>query len=96
MGNEQTVYDMVGGDDAFRKLVDYFYQFVSEDDQLRHMFPPDLEPGKQWQFLFLTQFFGGPVHIVRSGDIHACGCGITPFKLTSTRVTVGSLICVGQ
>ena len=60
MGNEQTVYDMVGGDDAFRKLVDYFYQFVSEDDQLRHMFPPDLEPGKQWQFLFLTQFFGGP------------------------------------
>jgi hemoglobin len=24
------------------------------------MFPDDLEPGKRWQFLFLTQFFGGP------------------------------------
>jgi hemoglobin len=24
------------------------------------MFPDDLEAGKEWQFLFLTQFFGGP------------------------------------
>ncbi len=24
------------------------------------MFPDDLEAGKHWQFLFLTQFFGGP------------------------------------
>ena len=24
------------------------------------MFPDDMEPGKRWQFLFLTQFFGGP------------------------------------
>ncbi len=24
------------------------------------VFPGDLEPGKRWQFLFLTQYFGGP------------------------------------
>lgn len=60
MEPEKTVFEMVGGDAAFRSLVDSFYQFVSEDEELRQMFPADLEPGKQWQFLFLTQFFGGP------------------------------------
>src|SRR5690606_10812010 len=30
------------------------------DEVLRPMFPDDMEPGKRWQFLFLSQFFGGP------------------------------------
>lgn len=58
--DEQTVYDMVGGDAVFQKLVDHFYAKVAEDTVLRPLFPSDLEPGKHWQFLFLTQFFGGP------------------------------------
>jgi len=57
---EQTLYEMVGGDSTFQKLVDLFYSKVERDDVLRPMFPPDLESGKHWQFLFLTQFFGGP------------------------------------
>ncbi len=57
---EQTIYELVGGETTFRRLVDVFYAKVERDPVLRPMFPADLEPGKQWQFLFLIQFFGGP------------------------------------
>lgn len=60
MTEEQTVYQMAGGEAAFRRLVDDFYARVEADDQLRPMFPADLTPGKEWQYLFLMQFFGGP------------------------------------
>lgn len=56
-----TLYDRVGGAVTFRRLVDEFYARVATDDALRPMFPPDLEPGKEYQFLFLSQYFGGPV-----------------------------------
>lgn len=57
---EQTVYEMVGGEDTFRRLVDVFYTLVEADSELRKIFPEDLEPGKHWQFLFLMQYWGGP------------------------------------
>lgn len=56
----QTVYDQVGGDSTFQRLVDVFYARIAADAVLRPLFPADLEPGKRWQFLFLTQLFGGP------------------------------------
>lgn len=58
--NEITVYEFVGGDETFQKLVDVFYAKVEADDVLRAIFPDELESGKHWQFLFLTQYFGGP------------------------------------
>ncbi len=58
--NTMTVYELVGGDATFQRLVDTFYAKVEADEMLRAIFPDDLEPGKHWQFLFLTQFFGGP------------------------------------
>ncbi len=57
---ETSVYELVGGDPTFQQLVDIFYSRVEADTELRAMFPEDLAPGKYWQFLFLTQFFGGP------------------------------------
>ncbi|MAS34172.1 MAG: globin [Anaerolineaceae bacterium] len=57
---EETIYQFVGGDPTFQKLVDIFYAKVEADERLRAIFPADLGPGKHWQFLFLTQFFGGP------------------------------------
>lgn len=56
----QSVYAQVGGDATFRRLVDAFYARIETDPLLRPLFPPDLGPGKERQFLFLTQFFGGP------------------------------------
>lgn len=56
----QTVYEQVGGDETFRHLVDCFYARIERDDLLRPLFPDDLTQGKERQFLFLTQFWGGP------------------------------------
>jgi len=55
-----TVYELVGGDATFHRLVDAFYRRVEEDPLLDALFPAEREPGKEAQFLFLTQYFGGP------------------------------------
>lgn len=56
---EINVFELVGGEKVFQKLVDNFYKRVEADPVLRPLFPDDLEPGKRWQYLFLVQFFGG-------------------------------------
>jgi hemoglobin len=56
----QTIYDQIGGEETFRKLVWAFYARVEDDPVLRPLFPADLEPGKYHQMLFLMQFWGGP------------------------------------
>ena len=55
-----SLYELVGGDATFQKLVDIFYAHIEADEVLRPLFPSNLEPGKHGQFLFLAQFFGGP------------------------------------
>ncbi len=56
----QSVYEMLGGEEPIRKMVDVFYAKVYQDPVLRPMFPDDMEESKRRQFLFLVQFFGGP------------------------------------
>ncbi len=58
---QQSVFEMAGGADTFRRLVDEFYKRVEADQELRSVFPADLTDGKEGQFLFLLQYFGGPV-----------------------------------
>ena len=59
-GKAASVYAQVGGDPPFRRLVETFYAKIERDPVLRPLFPSDLTEGKENQFLFLTQFFGGP------------------------------------
>ena len=56
----QSVYEMLGGDEPIRRLVDAFYVRVYQDPVLRPMFPAEMEESKRRQLLFLIQFFGGP------------------------------------
>jgi hemoglobin len=56
----KTVYDQIGGDETFRRLVDAFYARVEQDPVLRPLVPADLAEGKEHQFLFLSQYWGGP------------------------------------
>jgi len=56
----QTVYEQLGGDPVFHRLVESFYARIEQDPLLRPLFPADLEAGKKHQFLFLTQYWGGP------------------------------------
>jgi len=58
--DEISVFDYVGGAETFRKLVDIFYERVEADEELRAIFPEDLEPGKIYQYQFLIQYWGGP------------------------------------
>ena len=62
------VADLVGGPEAFVRLVDAFYVRVEADPLLRPLYPEDLEPGKRHLALFLAQYFGaGPVYEVERG-----------------------------
>ncbi len=55
----QRAYAAIG-DAGLRSLVDAFYRRVEADPLLRPIFPPDLSEGRERQYLFLRQFFGGP------------------------------------
>jgi hemoglobin len=59
--NQQTLYELIGGEATFLRLVDTFYAKVEADVVLRAIFPEDLESGKEYQFLFLMQYWGGPI-----------------------------------
>jgi hemoglobin len=53
-----SIIDRAGGPDAFVRLVDAFYDRVTQDPVLRPMYPEDLAPGKEHLALFLAQYFG--------------------------------------
>jgi hemoglobin len=59
-----TLYDQVGGEPTFRRLVDLFYSEVETDPVLRPLYDDDdLGPGgaaRDRLSLFLMQYWGGP------------------------------------
>jgi hemoglobin len=59
-----TLYDEVGGEPTFRRLVDLFYDEVETDPVLRPLYEEeDLGPGgaaRDRLSLFLMQYWGGP------------------------------------
>ncbi|MEB3102609.1 globin domain-containing protein [Ferviditalea candida] len=57
---ERTIYEVMGGEEMIRSIVETFYPKVIKDPVIGPLFPEDIHPVKEKQFLFLTQFFGGP------------------------------------
>ena len=56
-----TLYDLVGGEDTFRRLVARFYAGVAADPVLRPLYPDeDLGPAEERLRMFLVQYWGGP------------------------------------
>lgn len=56
-----TLYEELG-DDQLRQLLDYFYDGVFSDDRINFLFQnTEKEEIKRKQYLFLTQFLGGPM-----------------------------------
>ena len=56
-----TLYDLVGGEDTFRRLVARFYAGVATDPVLRPLYPDeDLGPAEERLRMFLVQYWGGP------------------------------------
>jgi hemoglobin len=56
-----TVYEAVGGEPAFRRLVAGFYARVAADPVLRPLYPEeDLGSAEERLRMFLIQYWGGP------------------------------------
>lgn len=60
MEEVKTLYERLGGAPTIRKLVQVFYNLVEKHPKLKPIFPEDLTETREKQYLFLTQYFGGP------------------------------------
>lgn len=57
----RSLYELVGGEPAFRRLVRRFYEGVASDPLLRPLYPEeDLSGATERLTLFLMQYWGGP------------------------------------
>jgi hemoglobin len=50
----------IGGAETIARLVDAFYARVVAHPELASIFPQEIGPVRDKQYLFLTQFLGGP------------------------------------
>jgi hemoglobin len=56
-----SLFEAIGGEPTFRRLVHSFYQQVAADPELRAVYPSkDLGPAEEHLRLFLIQYWGGP------------------------------------
>jgi hemoglobin len=55
-----NLYEAIGGADAIREVVTRFYPKVQAHPLLAPLFPKDIDPVIEKQYLFLSQFLGGP------------------------------------
>ena len=67
----RSPYELIGGEDGVRRLVDRFYDLMDSDPEasaIRAMHPPDLETSREKLRLFLMGWLGGPpVYVERFG-----------------------------
>jgi hemoglobin len=57
----ESLYEAVGGEETFRRLVESFYTGVAADPVLRALYPEeDLGPAADRLRMFLIQYWGGP------------------------------------
>jgi hemoglobin len=60
-GQPVSLYEAVGGEQTFTRLVHRFYAEVAADPVLRPVYPTeDLGPAEEHLRLFLIQYWGGP------------------------------------
>ncbi|WP_411343693.1 globin [Paenibacillus sp. WLX1005] len=60
MNNRASLYELLGGAEGVRRLVEAFYPKVQQDPLIGPLFPEDIYPVMEKQYMFLSQFFGGP------------------------------------
>ncbi len=60
--SEQTLYEILGGEEAIAKVVDYFYsELVLKDPTVNHFFEnTDMEKQRKHQTKFISFALGGP------------------------------------
>jgi len=61
--NEQTAYELIGGERGVRDLVDRFYDIMDSDPaakDVRQLHARDLRASREKLYLFLSGWLGGP------------------------------------
>lgn len=67
----RTPFELIGGEDAVRRLVDRFYDLMDSEPEaagIRALHPPTLDSSREKLRLFLTGWLGGPqLYVERYG-----------------------------
>jgi len=79
---ETTLYEQLGGEPFFVRLVDAFYEQVAIDEVLRPMYPEDLTESKRHLALFLCQYWGGPPTYMQERGHPRLRMRHAPFRIT--------------
>jgi hemoglobin len=83
---EETIYSQLGAE-RLRAVVDAFYRLVSQHPDLAPIFPADLRLTAEKQYLFLTQFFGGPALYSEAFGHPMLRARHLPFPVTPARAS---------
>ncbi len=79
---ETSLYDQVGGQPFFDRLVEAFYEAVEKDEILRPMYPDDLEESRRHLVIFLVQYWGGPTLYMEERGHPRLRMRHAPFRIT--------------
>lgn len=91
----RTLYELIGGAETVRNLVETFYGLVAEHPDLDPIFPDDYTETIEKQYLFLTQFLGGPNLYTQVHGQPMLRARHLPFPITPQRAEAW-LACMSQ
>ena len=78
----RTVYESVGGEPTFRRIIARFYEQVAVDEVLRPLYPEeDLGPAEERLRLFFIQYWGGPATYTQMRGHPRLGMRHIPFRI---------------
>lgn len=80
-----STYELLGGEQAIRRLVQAFYPKVQAHPELSPLFPENIMPVMEKQYMFLTQFFGGPSLYTEQVGHPMMRARHLPFEINETR-----------
>jgi len=79
------LFEFIGGAETIRRVVEAFYPKVQAHPLLAPIFPEDINPVKEKQYKFLTQFFGGEPLYTRHHGQPMMRARHMPFPITKER-----------
>ncbi len=81
----QSLYDAVGGEPTFRRIVARFYELVEVDEILRPLYPEaDLGPAEERLRLYLVEHWGGPAAYTQMRGAARLAARHMPFRIART------------
>jgi hemoglobin len=77
-----SLYEAVGGEPTFHRIVARFYELVATDEVLRPLYPEaDLGPAEERLRLYLAQHWGGPAAYTQLRGPARLAARHVPFKI---------------